>query len=341
MAEEVLKIGVIGVGLQGEKQVEIFQSFHNASVVAVADINAERAKDVAGRHGVPQAYADYNEMLSRAELDAACVVVPDHLHLKPALAVIASGRHLLIEKPLATSVEEGEAILKAARERSVRIMFNFSNRFMVPMQLTREAFRSGELGDPVYAYLRLSNTIYVPTQMLKSWSSHTALPFWLMSHTVDRIRWIWGSDPVRVSALERSVVLKSMGIETPDLYHATVEFDNGALAAFESCWILPSGSPMSVDSKMELIFTKAAVTIDAQQTMVQKATQESFTYPRTLTGTVQGRPVGFVVESLRHFVESILAGRDPEPSGEDGLMVLKTTAAIVESAEKGVPVEIT
>ena len=339
MCEQVLKLGVIGAGLQGEGHVRGFQALHNASVVAVADINEERAKEVAERHGIPEAYGDYNEMLGKADLDAVSVALPDHLHLEPGLAVIESGRHLLMEKPLAITVEDGEAIVAAARAKGVKMMVNFSNRFQIPMEQARSAYRNGELGDPLYAYLRLNNTIYVPTEML-SWAAHTRLPFWLMSHLVDRIRWIWGSDPVRAYGVQRSVVLKAMGIDTPDVYHGTVEFDNGAVATFESCWVLPNTSPMIVDSKMEMIFTGGIITIDAQQTTIHKTTKESFTYPPTLAGTVRGRPVGFVAEALRHFVDSVLAGRDPEASGEDGLMVLKATAAIVESAEKGVPVEI-
>ena len=339
MCERTLKLGVLGAGLQGESHARIFQSLPNAEVAAVADINETRAKEVAERHHIPAAYADWREMLQKADLDAVSVVLPDHLHREPGLAVIESGRHLLMEKPLAIAVEDGRAIVTAARAKGVKMMVNFSNRFQVPMQQAYTAFRDGELGDALYAYLRLNNTIYVPTEML-SWASHTKLPFWLMSHLVDRIRWIWGSDPVRAYGVQRSVVLKAMGIDTPDVYTGTVEFDNGALATFESCWVLPNTSPTLVDSKMEMIFTKGVITIDAQQTTVQKTTEESFTYPGTLAGTVRGRPVGFVVEALRHFVDAVLAGRDPEPSGEDGLMVLKTTAAIVESAEKGVPVEI-
>lgn len=340
MSQEVLKIGVIGAGTQGGYQVQCFQSLHNAKVVAVVDIDQERAHAVAKRHKVSEVYTDYNEMLARSKLDAVSVVLPDHLHLGPGLAVIDAGRHLLMEKPLATIVEEGEKLVKAARAKDIRMMVNFSNRFMLPMQVAYQAFRSGQLGEPVYAYLRLSNTLSVPTKMIRPWVSHTKLPFWLMSHLVDRIRWIWGSDPKRVFAVARSGVLEGMGIDTPDFYHGTVEFDNGAVATFESCWILPQSSPMGVDSKMNMIFTRGAVTIDAQQTTIQIATKESFSYPYTLSGMVQGHPVGFVLESLRHFVDSVLKGVDPGPSGEDGLAVLKTTAAIVESAEKGMPVEI-
>ena len=119
------------------------------------------------------------------------------------------------------------------------------------------------------------------------WSSSTKLPYWLMSHTVDRIRWLWGRpNAVRAYGVERSIVLKEMGYDTPDVYHGTVEFDNGAVATFESCWILPESSPTLVDSKMELIYSDATITIDAQETTMRKATKEGFGFPGTMTGTV-------------------------------------------------------
>ena len=341
MCDTTVKIAVVGAGLQGSKQVHIFTHLANAEVVALADVDGEKANQVAQEFGVPRAYADYHEMLREVEADAVSVATPDHLHLEPCLAAIETGRHLLVEKPLATSVEEGEKIVQAAKAKGIKMMINFSNRFQVALQQTKEAFDKGELGRPVFSYARLNNTIYVPTGMLKPWSSSTKLPYWLMSHTVDRIRWLWGRpNAVRAYGVERSIVLKEMGYDTPDVYHGTVEFDNGAVATFESCWILPETSPMVVDSKMELIFSEATVTIDAQETTIRKATQDSFSFPATLTGTVAGRPVGFVAESLRHFVECIAEDRDPDASGDDALAVLKITDAIVESARIGQPVTL-
>ena len=339
MCEPNVRVAVIGAGLQGSSHVKYFTHIDGADVLAIADVDAAKAKAVAQEFGVPRTYTDYRQMLREVDVDAVSVATPDHLHLEPCLAVIESGRHLLAEKPLATCVADGERIVQAAKAKGVKLMVNFSNRFQVPLQQTKEAFDKGELGRPVFAYARLNNTIYVPTGMLKPWSSHTKLPYWLMSHTVDRIRWLWGGpNAVRVYGIERSIVLRDMGYDTPDVYHGTVEFDNGAAATFESCWILPETSPMVVDSKMELIYSDATITIDAQETTIRKATKESFGFPSTLTGTVAGRPVGFVMESLRHFIHCVAEDRDPEPSGDDGLTVLKITDAIVESAKTGQPV---
>ena len=337
----VLRIGTIGVGLQGETHVKCLKALPNAEVIAIADVNEARLREVGERYGIKGRYLDYREMLEKEELDAVTVATPDHLHRDPVIAAVKAGKHVLVEKPLATSVEEAEEMVEAARRAGVKMMVNFSNRWMSYMAIAKEAVESGEMGEPLYAYARLSNTLYVPTKMLKGWASKTKLPFWLMSHTIDRVRWLFNSEVVRVYAVSRSVVLKGMGIDTPDFYAALAEFENGAVGNFESCWVLPETRPSIVDSKMELVFTKGSISIDAQAAVIQKATAESFTLPGILQFEVYGRPVGFVVEALRHFVESVLNDREPWPSGEDGLRVVKVSEAIVRSAELGRPVEIT
>jgi len=340
MDKTTLNLGVIGVGWQGATHVQCFQALPNARVVAIADLNEARRTEIAARYDVPETYGDYHEMLNRADVDAVSVVLPDHLHRDACEAVAQAGKHILCEKPLATTVADAEAIVRAARAAGVTLMVNLSNRWQPPIALTKEAFDQGELGDPVYAYARLSNTLFVPTQMLASWAGRTKLPFWLMSHTVDRVRWVWGSEATRVYAVAHDGVLKARGIDTPDLYHATVEFANGAIATFESCWILPETLPSVVESKMEWVFTKGVVFMEPHGASIQKATAESYSHPGTLFTTVLGHPVGFVIEALRHFVDCVLAGKETMIPGEDGLAVCKICAAVVESAETRTPVTL-
>jgi predicted dehydrogenase len=131
-----------------------------------------------------------------------------------------------------------------------------------------------------------------------------------------------------------------MGINTPDLYVAIVEFDNGAVGNFESCWVFPESRPSLVDSKMELVFTAGSVTIDQQQTTIAMATKDKFSLPGTLQTDVYGSPVGFVTEGMRHFVNCVLEDKPPWPSAEDGLALVRICAAIEESARTGRKVEM-
>ncbi|MEW6357974.1 MAG: Gfo/Idh/MocA family oxidoreductase [Planctomycetota bacterium] len=341
MGGKVLKVGVIGVGLQGESHVEKFQSFDNSRVVAVADINKKRVQQVAKKYNIPHAFSDYRDLLALKDVEAVSIVLPDHLHLEPGLAAAKARKHILMEKPIATSVADGEKIVAAVKKAKVRFMINFSNRWWPQMRLTKAKFDAGELGDPVYAYARLNNTIYVPTKMLKGWSRHTRLPHWLMSHTIDRVRWLWGSEVKRVYGVCRKGHLKKLGFDTPDAYHATIEFRNGAIAAFESVWIMPETLPYMVDSQMELLFTEASVIINTVVSGTEMATtKEKFSYPRMASQSYTGRPQGFVADALQHFVDCMIAGRNPEPTADDALAVLRATAAVVESAEKREPIDL-
>ena len=340
MAKEVVRIGMIGVGIQGKRHIQSFRQIPRAKVVAAADINKSRLEEACARYEIEGAFTDYHQMIKEAELDAVSVVLPDDMHLDPALATIDAGLDLLVEKPLATKVEEAEAIVKAAREKGVRLMTNFSNRWQPPVAMVKEAYVAGELGEPVYVYARLSNTLRVPTEMIRPWVERTKLPFWLMSHTVDRVRWIYGAEAKKVYGISRSGLLKSEGIDVEDIFLATVEWDNGAFSTFESSWILPPRLPANIDSKMMFIFTEGAAYFDAQATMIEMATKERYTIPAMLTTSTRGRIQGFVIESLRHFVDSVAEGKEPEPSGEDGLAVCRITAAIVESAKEGRAIEL-
>ena len=184
--EKILKVGIIGAGVQGQLHIECFKSLYNAEVVSVSDISEEKLKIVREKYGIESVYTDYKRMLKEEKIDAVSIVLPDHLHREPAISAIEEGKHILIEKPLATTVKDAEEIVRRAEEKGIKLMVNFSNRWMVYMAETKKAIENGELGEPVYAYARLSNTLYVPTKML-SWASKTSLPFWLMSHTIDTV----------------------------------------------------------------------------------------------------------------------------------------------------------
>lgn len=111
-----------------------------------------------------------------------------------------------------------------------------------------------------------------------------------MSHTVDRVRWLFGRNAVRVHAVSRSGVLEARGFATPDAYLATVEFEGNAFACFESCWILPNSLPSVVDNRMSLIFANGRLEFDAGDLCLHQATPAAYKRPGTLWTTVGGTP---------------------------------------------------
>jgi predicted dehydrogenase len=329
-----LRVGVIGVGVQGEQHLKCFRADGRVELAAACDRNADLLAQRQAQYEIAETFADYQEMYERADLDAVSIVLPDFLHREPTAAAFAAGLHVLLEKPMATSVEDAEAMLAAQRAAGKRFMINLSNRWMAPYPHAKASIERGELGEVRYVYARLSNTLHVPTSML-SWAGGSKLPHWLMVHRLDLARWLLGQEPVRVRALQQEGVLKGMGIDTPDLYQATVEFEGGAIGTFEHCWILPESLPYVVDSKFQLIGTKGCLNVDPLQTSYHHATTERYTTPGILFNDCLGIPSGHVRCALEHFATCCMEGREPLVTGEDGLALTRALCAVVDSAERG------
>ncbi|MFO8079745.1 MAG: Gfo/Idh/MocA family oxidoreductase [Armatimonadota bacterium] len=333
-ADGNVNYGVIGAGIQGEKHIEVASLAPNATLVAVCDVNEEAARSMALKHGAKHVLTDWQDLLAIDEIEAVSIALPDHLHREVTVAALQAGKHVLLEKPMATSVEDAEAMVAAQKAAGTRLMINWSNRWMPPFAKTKQRLDAGDLGDPLYCYARLNNTTYVPTQML-SWAADTKLPFWLICHRYDLARWYFGCEAKKVTAVSRSVVLKEMGIDTPDFYQTTVEFEDGQVGNFESCWILPESMPYLVDSKFQLVCSGGYVNVDPTPPVHQLATEDEYAHEGFLFSNVMGQPVGFVRQAIEHFINCCVTGSEPLITGEDGLQITRALVAMVEAAETG------
>ncbi|MGB9717537.1 MAG: Gfo/Idh/MocA family protein [Thermoproteota archaeon] len=334
-----VRIGIVGVGIQGEQQLKSLKTIEHAEVLAVADLNGKRAREIGEKYGVPRIYADFQDLARDPDIEAVSVCTPDHLHTEPALTALENNKHLLVEKPLATNVADAQKIVEEAGRRSLKLMVNFSNRWSPPFRLAKDAIEAGEIGRIVNAYTRLSDTIYVPTEMIK-WSDRTSVLWFLGSHVFDLLRWLFQNEAKRVFGVSRSVVLNSRGIQTPDFYQAIIEFQNGVTAVMENSWILPRGEPFIVDFKMEIFGEKGAIRIDrTHHGSVRIVNEQRMSFPDVYVLPTENVSV-FLRAGLECFVDCLIHDSKPPVTGEDGLIVTKVISAIIRSSETGVPVEI-
>lgn len=331
-----VKVGVVGLGNQGLAHVEALKSIEAAELAAVADADPARAKRVAGEYKVPSTYGSARELCEKGGVDAVVVATPDHLHLEPVMAALECGKHVLVEKPMATRLDEAERMAAEARRRGLILMVNFENRFNPPFAHVKELLRRGELGSPLHMYARLSDTLYVPRRML-SWASKTSVAFFLMSHTADLARWYF-EQPVReVYAVSLTKVLSDLG--TPDAYAATLKFDEG-FALLESSWVLPESSPSIFDFKLELVCTEGAVHVDIEKEALAVATR-SYGYPHLAKlHRVHGLSAGFLREADSHFLQCVLDRSEPVVTVEDGLENIRIIEAVIRSSIEGRPVRL-
>ena len=336
-----VKMAIVGAGIWGENHARIYNAHPFAEVVALCDMNLEKAREVAARVNIPQVYSDYNEMFEKSGCDAVAVVTPDFLHADVAVAAAEHKKHILIEKPLATTAEDVHRMVKAIRENGVRAMVDLHNRWSPPFNAAYEAIQRGDLGEVYSAYIRLNDIKWVATDMLR-WASKSSILWFLGSHSLDTLRWMFHDEVKRVYSVSRSGVLKDLGVDTVDEYLTTIEFRNGGIAQMENGWITPNANPCVNDIKFNILGTKGMIALDvSNHNLIQMYTDEKVTVPDVLVQNhIFGNPKGFAFESIRSFVDCLLTGEEFHVSLEDAANTSLAILAIMESAEKRMPVDV-
>ncbi len=337
-------VAVIGTGLLGERHARVFAEIPETELVAVADIQEERAKAVAEKLGVAW-YTDTNEMLKRADVQAVSVATPDHLHREPVLACLNAGKHVLTEKPLSTSLADALAMLEAARGTGLVFMVNFSQRLVPENAWIKRTIDSGLIGTPLMAQSLKQDQVSVPTDMIKSWSSETSPVFFMTSHAMDLIHWFFGSEPVEVMAYSTSKVLTKAGYKTPDGIQATVKHANGETALYHSSWIHPATFPVIAETRLEVLGDQGVLSLYARTRRVELYSNSvnqviTFEGPHTAT-EMGGELVGAFRSSLELFWHSIVTGEEPMTSAANTLTVTALEFAVHDSLAEGKPVNVT
>jgi predicted dehydrogenase len=334
--------GVIGTGLFGENHALVYSRLPGVELVAVCDQNEARAREVAERYGARTYYTDYVQLLAEPDISAVSIATPDFAHSEIALAAAQAGKHILCEKPLATTVEEAQSIVDAAARAGVKLMVDFHNRVNPPFVAARESVRDGAIGTPSYAYARLSNTTFVPLEML-SWADRSSALFFLGSHAIDIMRFILNDTVARVHAVSRSGILKGLGVDAPDFHVAIAEFEHGAVVTFENAWILPRSQPMVYDFKVEVLGSEGALYVDSSHHgafELHSAGRLSYGDVLGVTPTSDLRVSGFVLEAISRFADAVLHDRPVLATGEDGVEASRIVDAIKRSAETGQPIDL-
>jgi predicted dehydrogenase len=340
---EPVGFGVIGTGIVGGAwHAHVYASLPQSKLVAVCDLNENRAAEIVQKYGVDAVYTDYRELLANPAVQAVSIATPDFAHREIAVAAAEAGKHILVEKPLATTVADAEAIVQAANKAGVKLMVDFHNRVSPPFTEAKRSIQAGELGKLRYIYARLSNTTFVATQMLP-WASQSSALWFLASHTTDLAHWLLEDEPKRVYAVSRSGTLKEMGVDTQDFHVAILEFAGGAVVTLENAWILPETEPMVFNFKLEVLGNSGSLYINpSDHRTVQKFTQQAASLPDVLGITFGDSPriSGFVLEAIARFVDAVVYDQPVLATGEDGLLVTRVLTAITESAQRGAPVDL-
>ena len=324
----------------GEAHAKIFATHHRSRLVGICDLDLDKATRLAEKFGVP-AFEDVYDLLEVPDLDAVGIATPDFAHRDPVFAAAEAGKHILVEKPLATSREDVAAISEVVRRTGVRLMVDFHSRWSPAIVSVKGSIDRDELGRLVSTYFRLNDTISVPQHMLK-WADQSSILWFLGSHAVDTLRWLSGSEVHRAYVRSRSGVLTAMGVDVPDTYHSILEFENGLLATLENCWILPNTHPNVNDIKLNVLGERGMIDIDlSNHGVLQRFLSDRYDHPDVFVKQdIHGKPMGFAFEAIRDFVDRLA---DDEPfitDLDDGVNGALTILAMLEAAESDGPVQV-
>ena len=153
---EKLKAAIVGTGIFGSFHARALSEMPDVELVAICDLNRDRAERVAAQYGVPQVYTSHREMLEKSGCDFVTIATPDHLHAQVAIDTANAGRSFLVEKPFATKREDIYNMRDAIARNGVRAMCDLHNRSSQPYAMAKELIDSGTYGKVYNMYIRLN-----------------------------------------------------------------------------------------------------------------------------------------------------------------------------------------
>ncbi len=299
-SDGVLRVGVIGAGVMGTNHGRVLAGLPNVALVGIVDPLDEHRKRADDLIGCP-VFTDLESLLA-AGVDAVTVAAPTHLHHEISLACIARGIHVLVEKPIASTVEEGRAIVAAARRANVTLMVGHVERFNPAVAAVKKAIE----GEDILS-IAITRVGPFPPRM-----SNVGVVIDLAVHDIDLIRWFTESDIVDVQPQLSSAVA-----EREDIALLQFRTASGVLAHINTNWLTP--------------FKARNVTVATRHKYVQgdlltRQVTECFGFQPDGSYSMRHLPVGHdepLRAELISFVDAVRSGKAPAVSGEQGVASLE------------------
>jgi len=315
-AERALRVGVVGVGIMGSNHARVFAGLPGTELVGVADPDRKQAEFVANTLGCNA--VDDVESLLALDLDAVTVAAPTHLHRDIALTCIARGVHVMVEKPVASTVEEGREIIGAAKRAGVTLMVGHVERFNPAVEAIKEAIRNEDI-----LSIAITRVGPFPPRM-----SNVGVVIDLAVHDIDLIRWFTDSDIIEVQPQLSSAVA-----EREDIALLQFRTASGVLAHINTNWLTP------FKARSVTVATRGKyVTGD----LLTRQVTECFGFQPDGSYSMRHLSVGHA-EPLRSellaFLRAVRTGGLPAVTGEEGVASLEIAIRCLAARPTAAPAE--
>jgi predicted dehydrogenase len=299
-ADGLLRVGVVGVGVMGSNHARVFADLPGVKLVGVVDPDRKQRDFVSGALCCP-AYPEVTGLLEGG-VDALTIAAPTHLHRELAMAAIERGVHVMVEKPIASSVEEGNAIIAAARRADVTLMVGHVERFNPAVEAIKEAIRHEDI-----LSIAITRVGPFPPRM-----SNVGVVIDLAVHDIDLIRWFTDSEIIEVQPQLSSAIA-----EREDIALLQFRTASGVLAHINTNWITP--------------FKARNVTIATRNKYVMgdlltRQVTECFGFQPDGSYSMRHLSVGHAEPlraELQAFISAVHTGKKPAVTGEEGVAGLE------------------
>lgn len=328
--KDKVNIGIIGLGVMGKNHVNICAEHPNYELVGVSDVNQDAVDEVLSKHKV-KAFTDYRDLLEIPELDAVVVATPDQFHLEPSVLAAKKKLAIFLEKPIATTIKDAEAIIAATKQNDVKLMVGHTLRYDPRYIAVKQAAQDGKFGEFIHFYARRNATTWSGKRV----QGRAEVVIFQGVHDIDFLQWITNDKIIRVSAESVSRNLRDLNVA--DTIMATLVFSSGAIGLLEQSWGLPYGLPWMLDAQLEVVGTQGAMYIDTRAPSISSFFEKKYTQPEVILGLPGSH---YLKDEYNWFYEFLLGNKEASASGEDALSALRVANAIVNSMNQNIAVKI-
>ena len=318
-----LRIAVIGVGSMGQNHARIYFHSDNTILVAVSDNYLPNAEKIGKKYNIPY-YQDYNEMLQQEQIDAISIAVPTSLHKEVALACIHKKKHILLEKPIASTEQEAQEIINAAKEHNIILMIGHIERFNTAITALKERLKNDHLGE-IYK-INIERVGPFPTRI-----TDVGVIIDLSVHDIDIINYLLDSDPTQIYAQTQ----QKLHPTHEDAVTSLITYKNGVHAILNINYL----SPTKI-RQLQIFGKKGMFHVNYLDQELFFYQNNSFTSDNWESVT-EGEMKKIIVQKkeplqqeIEHFIFCIKENKTPLVTGVHGLKSLQIANNLLKSAQE-------
>jgi len=331
----MMRVAVIGVGSMGFNHLRVYSELEGVEVVGISDVSAERLELLKARFQVPT-YSDYRKLIEEQKPDAVSITVPTSEHEQVATFALRAGVHVLVEKPIASTVEEGQRLIDLAQEVDRKLMVGHIIRFNPAIQELKARLEAGELGKIFQIFCRRAGPF--PARI-----RDVGVVVDLAPHDVDIMRFLTGMDPLRVFAETE----QRIHTDHEDMLFGLLRFPHGITAALEINWLTPTKIRETLVLGEKGMFRVDDLLQDLYFFENSQASGELWAGIKSIRGVSEGKMIRYALKrqeplkaEIEAFLDAVRNDTDVPVSGEDGLKALRLSLALVESGVKHQVIEV-